>query len=346
MKNLVFGAIVGLVLPLATNAQTIDLTIGTDQTLDPIYRDGLIQTLVDQSNNKIAQSGSSESIKWNQQFDGSYFGFRYSVGAVETGLVDVAIGSSFWDHVRFPLQNVSYSAAFATGDLGELVAAMNEIHAEYPKLNDAWSTVDAVFLTAIGVPNYHLATNFPLSNVDDLMGRRILAPGPLANWVRALGAVPVNGVESTYHGQLVAGQADGAILPLSVYVSHEIHEPAPHLMLVGFGAQIDRALIMGSDTWARLSPGAQSAFVDLAVEFSTQTTRKVMANEAAHMARLAELDVEINALGEQERSDWANKVMAGFPAVEDEQVQADFDEIRAVLLAKLRERGQTPLFDQ
>ena len=68
---------------------------------------------------------------------------------------------------------------------------------------------ETLFLGASGVETYHLMTNFPVNSIEDLKGRKILAPGPSANWIKHLGAVPVNGALPTYYNQVQTGVADG-----------------------------------------------------------------------------------------------------------------------------------------
>ena len=88
-----------------------------------------------------------------------------------------------------PLQNVTYNTPFVADDLVELLDIMNELHDEMPILSGAWTDQNQVFLGASGVDTYHLMTNFPVNSVEDLKGRKILAPGPSATWLEGTGAV-------------------------------------------------------------------------------------------------------------------------------------------------------------
>ncbi len=52
-------------------------------------------------------------------------------------------------------------------------------------------------------------TTFPVTSVDDLRGRKILAPGSVGAWLEGTGAVAVDGSLTTYYTQIQTGVADG-----------------------------------------------------------------------------------------------------------------------------------------
>ena len=114
-----------------------------------------------------------------------------------------------------PLQNVTYYTPFVTDDLRLLLDLFNDLHETLPALADAWEEQNQILLGASGVDTYHLMSTFPVTRVEDLQGRKILAPGPSATWLEGTGAVPVNGGLSTYYTQLSTGVADGVLTILS-----------------------------------------------------------------------------------------------------------------------------------
>ena len=196
MEQKVISLVTALLLPSLAFGQTIELIIGTDEAVGPVYQSELRKTLIGKADGRISDLGGTEKIVWIEKFDGAYFGFRYSVGSVETNLVDMALGSTFWEPDRLALQNISYLAPFAIDDLSDLVTIIDELHDEIPAMQEAWNSIESVFLTSVGVPGYHLVTTFPVNSVADLEGKKILAPGPLAHWAEGLGATPENGVNA------------------------------------------------------------------------------------------------------------------------------------------------------
>ena len=95
-------------------------------------------------------------------------------------------------------------------------------------------------------------TTFPVDSVDDLRGRKILAPGPSAAWLEGTGAVAVDGSLTTYYQQIQTGVADGVITILTGAAPNRLHEVAPYVALVGLGSQVTGALAINLDTWNRL----------------------------------------------------------------------------------------------
>ena len=111
-------------------------------------------------------------------------------------------------------------------------------------------------------------STFPVTRVEDLQGRKILAPGPSATWLEGTGAVPVNGGLSTYYTQLSTGVADGVLTILSGAYPYRIHEVAPYITLVGIGAQFNGGVAINRDTWERLPADVQAVMSELGRDYS------------------------------------------------------------------------------
>src|SRR5690606_13473396 len=115
---------------------------------------------------------------------------------------------------------------------------------------------------------YHLMTTFPVRSVEDLRGRKILAPGPSAAWLEGTGAVAVDGGLTTYYTQIQTGVADGVLTILTGAPPYRIHEVAPHITLVGIGAQLTGGMAINLDTWESLPEDVQQVLLDLGEEYS------------------------------------------------------------------------------
>ena len=92
---------------------------------------------------------------------------------------------------------------------------MNELHRTMPAMADAWTAQNQKFLGANSIDSYHLLTKFPVHRVEDLRGRKILAPGPAAAWLEGTGAVAVDGGFTTTTSRFKAGVADGVVTILT-----------------------------------------------------------------------------------------------------------------------------------
>ena len=244
-----------------------------------------------------------------------------------------------------PLQNVTYYTPFVSDDLPSMVEIFNELHDRIPALAEAWHKQNQVLLGASGVETYHLMTTFPVKVMEDLRGRKILAPGPSATWLGGTGAVAVNGGLSTYYTQIRTGVADGALTILSGAYPYRIHEVAPYVTLVGIGAQLNGGIAANKNTWEKLPQEVRQVLAKLGREYSHTMTAEVMERyEQALVAMQAE-GATITDFNPREKKRWINNL----PNIGGQWVEATEKrghparEILDAYMEAVRARGYQPL---
>jgi TRAP-type C4-dicarboxylate transport system substrate-binding protein len=224
---------------------------------------------------------------------------------------------------------------------------MNELHDTIPAMKEAWLDQNQVFLGASGVDTYHLMTNFPVDGVEDLAGRKILAPGPAAKWLEGTGAVAVDGGLPTYYTQIQTGVAEGVVIILSGAYPFKIHEVAPHITLVGIGAQMAGAMAINLDTWESLPDEAQEILAELGREYSTIHADQVNERVESFKEKMAAEGATISERPAGERDKW----VAALPDIAGEWVTANeatglpASEVLDGYLEGVRARGGQPARD-
>ena len=336
-------------LGLATSAwsETFRLTAGGPQSASLPWI-GIIGTLiVPESNARLQAIGSENRIVWREAYGGSLYKWQNSLEAIEIGLTDIGWVGALWETSKMPLQNVTYYTPFVTDDLWLLLDLFNDLHATLPELAKAWDDQNQVLLGASGVDTYHLMTTFPVNRVEDLQGRKILAPGPSATWLEGTGAVAVNGGLSTYYTQLSTGVADGVLTILSGAYPYRIHEVAPYITLVGIGAQFNGGVAINKTTWERLPGDVQAVMTELGRDYSRTLAEVVMERYAFALAAVEEEGARVTTLSDGEKRKWID----GLPDIAGRWVRAAEarghpagDTLRAYMAA-VRARGGAPLRD-
>ena len=212
-----------------------------------------------------ALEGSGHSVTWSEQYGGSLAKVGDELEAVEEGLAEVGLVSSLFDPAKLSVQNVTYFTPFVHTDstgISELIDSLHETNAE---LRASWEENGLEYLGgAIGIDDYLLMTNFPVSSIADLDGKKIGAPGPAVNWLKGTGAVGVSGNLTTYYNELKTGVYDGVIVFASAALPGKLHEVAPHITKVGFGAQYAGGLAANKDWYDGLPEVVQKALKDAA----------------------------------------------------------------------------------
>ena len=326
---------------------TIKLTVASSQPTTLAWVGAMHTLIVPELDRRLAANGSPVRIRWTEAYGGSLYKYENTLEAIEIGLTDMGWVGTLWELSKLPLQNVTFYAPFASDDFRLVVDIVNEMHRTLPAMTEAWTKQNVKFLGASALDTYHLMATFPVSSVDDLRGRKILAPGPSAAWLEGTGAVAVDGSLTTYYQQIQTGVADGVITILTGAAPNRLHEVAPHITLVGIGSQVTGALAINLDTWNRLPQDVRDVLDELGPEYSRSVADDLAKRYDASIARMRGEGATVTELPLAEKQKWlaAMPDIAGrWIAATERRGQPAGDALRAYMAA-LRARGAQPLRD-
>ncbi|WP_421982853.1 C4-dicarboxylate TRAP transporter substrate-binding protein [Roseibium sp.] len=326
-------------------AETYNLTMASSHPTVLPWVGQLSTLVVGESNKRLEAMGAEDRIEWTEAYGGSLYGFKDTLEAVGDGLTDAGWVGTLWEGSKMPLQNMTYFTPFVSDDLVATLKIMNELHRELPALQKAWDDQNVVFLGASGVETYHLLTNFPVNSLKDLEGRKILAPGPSANWIKHLGAVPVNGALPTYYNQIQTGVADGMVVIVTGAFPNKHYEVAPYVTLVGIGAQMTGGLGINKDVWDGLSDDVRKVLTELGEEYTVAHAEEVMARYDAFLAKLPEVGATVTTLPAEEVSTWADGLPNLAKDWSDANASDGAEDVLQAYMAKVREAGLEPRID-
>ena len=192
---------------------------------------------------------------------------------------------------------------------------------------------------------YHLLTNFPVNSLEDLKGRKILAPGPSANWIKHLGAVPVNGALPTYYNQVQTGVADGMVVIITGAFPNKHYEVAPYVTLVGIGAHMTGGLGFNKDVWDGLSDDVRKVLTELGEEYTVAHAEEVEARYQTFLKKLPEVGATVTELPAAEVEKWK----ATMPNIAGDWAAANADkgapDLIKAYMEKVKAAGITPKID-
>ena len=179
------------------NSGEISLIIAGGHTRSVLWIELLSDYFAPEINQRLKSNNIPYTISWTEAYGGSVAKLGGMLEAIEEGLVDMGFVATVFDASKMPLQNVSYMVPFGSSDARVVTKAVMELEREIPAMAESWHQNNMRLLSGAAVDNYDLYTTFPVKSLDDLRGRKILAPGPAANWVRGTGAVGVSGTLAT-----------------------------------------------------------------------------------------------------------------------------------------------------
>ena len=344
--QLIKTAFLGFVLTASVAmGEEVRLTIASSHTTGLAWV-GVMHTLVvPESNKRLEAMGSEHRIRWTESYGGALYKFNHTLEAIEIGLTDIGWVGTLWEPSKMPLQNVTYYTPFVSDDYNMIYEIMNELHERVPELNDAWTEQNQKFLGSSMLDTYHLMTNFPVESLDDLNGRKILAPGPSAAWLEGTGAVPVDGGLSTYYTQISTGVADGVLTILTGAPPYRIHEVAPYITLIGIGAQVMGGMSINLDTWNELPNDVQVVLEELGTEYSRGVASELGIRYAAGLESMQAEGAIVTEFPAAERQRWID----GLPNLAERWAEATEErgipagEVLHIYMDAIRSRGGVPL---
>ncbi|MBA4489809.1 C4-dicarboxylate TRAP transporter substrate-binding protein [Paracoccus sp. S1E-3] len=344
MKTTIIASIALAALSMSAAAEEIPLTIASSHAIQIPWVAPLQEVIVAEANKRLEAMGSENRIDWTESYGGALYSFSDTLEAVGDGITDAGWIGSLWEESKMPYSNLTYFTPFTTDDAGLQMQIFSQLYSEIPALKEEWEGNNVVFLGATGADTYHLYTKFPVDSIDDLKGRKIIAPGPTAPWMAAVGAVPVNGALPTYYNQIETGVADGVISIVTGANPLKIQEVAPYVTLIGAGANFVGGFAVNKDVWDGLPQDVQQVLTELGPEYSARNAALLQERYDATLAALeADPKVTLTTLPAEERQKW----VAALPDLAGQWAE-NLPEGKAMLdayMAAIRAAGVTPVRD-
>lgn len=253
-----------------------------------------------------ALEGSGHSIAWSEQYGGSLAKVGDELEAVEEGLAEIGLVSSLFDPAKLAVQNVTYFTPFVSRDSTLVSSWMDELQHSNADMKAAWEENGLEYLGGgIGIDDYLLMTNFPVESLADLEGHKIAAPGPAVNWLKGTGAVGVSGNLTTYYNEIKTGVYDGVIVFASAALPGKLHEVAPYITRVGFGAQYAGGIAANKDWFDGLPAEVQAALKAAAKADAEAYQEDLDASVAKFLGIMESQGATIREVDQAFREEWA-----------------------------------------
>ena len=254
----------------------------------------------------LAASGDKSKLEWTKAWGGTLVKLGGESKGIVDGVADLGFVSTVFETAKFPLQNICYATPFSTGDIALVTRLINELQESIPAMGQAWTKNGLVYLGGAALDGYNMWTNFPLRTVDDLKGKKIIAPGPAANWIKGTGAVAVAGNLNTYYEDIKSGVADGVITFATGAWGAKVHEVAPYITVVHFGAPYAGGLCVNKKRFDKFSPALQKAMREAGAGYTQRFAAAQTAAAATMMKNMQDAGAKISEMPAAERKRWAD----------------------------------------
>ena len=334
-----------LVAATAADARDYKMTIGSSHPPVLPWTIPLQKLVVPESNARLQKKGLPDKIQWTEAYAGALYDFNNTLEGVGDGLADLGWVGSLWEPAKQPLQNVAYYFPFVSGDVYHMTALQQRLMERVPAFAAEWTRHNTVFLGAQAADTYHLVTKFPVNSLEDLKGKKLIAPGAIAARVQGIGVTAVDAGLPLFYNMLQTGVADGAVILITGVLPFKLHEVAPYITKVDLGAVFSGALAMNKRTFDNLPPHMKELFRELGRDYAKMCADLVAQREAQAWETLAKNpNVKISELPQAERVKWA-KALPDIAADWTKRNGEPGRQVLKIFMEEARKAGAKPLRD-
>jgi TRAP-type C4-dicarboxylate transport system substrate-binding protein len=307
-RTLLLSAL-GLAFGTAAQAQqVIKLTAAAGHPPTFLWVKTIEDTFIPELDKKLAAGGNKYKIEWTKAWGGTLLKLGSESKGVADGVADMGIVSTVFEAPKFPLQNVSYYTPFGTDNVDFVSRTVADLQKSVPAMADAWTKNNLVYLGGMALDSYHLFTKFPITKVEDMQGKKIGAPGPAANWVRGTGAVAVAGTLNSYYEDIKSGVSDGSAVFVTGAWGAKLHEVAPYVTRVNFGAQFAGGIAMNKARFDKMPPEVQAAVREAGDAWTAAYAKAQAAAATTLLQNMVAAGAKVSDLSEAERKRWADSL--------------------------------------
>lgn len=341
---LAMGLASALVPAGAARADTIDVTLVAGHPPVFLWVRHLTETFIPTVDKALA--GTGHTIRWSEQYGGALAKVGGELEALEEGVADAGVVVTTFEAAKLPLQNITYYTPFSTADAGQVLAVMDRLHATVPGLVESWRAYDVEYLGGgFALDDYQLFTTFPVASLADLKGRKIGTPGAAINWLKETGAVGVMADLTSYYNSIKTGVFEGCISFGTAALTARLHEVAPHVTRVSFGAQFAGAVVANRPFLDRLPDPVKAAFRAGARAYTKAYLADMNTRIDTAYKAMADQGAKITPLPAGERADWARRLpgIARTWAADTDARGLPASPVLTAYLNALRSAGAQPL---
>ena len=289
------------------DSSTIKMTLGAGHPAGGAitYTNYAESFLVPEIERRVGEE-TDYKIEIDEQYGGTVTPLGEVLEGTQTGVIDIGLVPYPFETSKLFLYNASYYVPFGSPDVDVVLKAGRAAFEENPEMSKSLDTeFNQRVLGFAAVGDYGLATNFPVTGVDSMKGKKISGAGPNLPWISPVGATPVQGDLNEWYTGIQTGVYDGAIVFPDAYAGFKLHEVAPHFTKTGFGAVLVGGIHVNNDSFEKLPQEVQKIIEEVSREYENTFAEAVEADQEKALSALKDAGVELVDLPEAERKAWA-----------------------------------------
>ena len=207
---------------------------------------------------RLVTEGKGFKIEWTHAYSQSLAKFNEVFEAVEEGIADVGLILKNFEPSNLPLEAYVVHSPFVNTTRPQLSKIDRNMRKKIPELNAAYKKHNQVFLISGVNHSMQLMTNFPVTKLADLKGRKLGSSGSFAQWLRGTGAVSVNSSMNKSFTNIKNGVYDGYPISEILGFVYKTWAAAKNFTRVGFGPSVTSGVTFNAKVWNGLPKHVQT----------------------------------------------------------------------------------------
>jgi TRAP-type C4-dicarboxylate transport system substrate-binding protein len=259
-------------------------------------------------NKRLAASGIPHRIEWTEAWSGSVAKLPEVFAAVENGVGDLGVQVWPFEGSKLPLENMTFHVPFGTSDPLQLVEIFRKLREKIPEMDTIFQKYNQVHLASWALDPDQLASRTPITQFEDLKGRKIGASGTMAQYFSNTGAVPVSSSMDQAVTAIEAGVYEGYPAPITLMFPYRMHNSAKYITEVNFGSTVASGISINKRAWDRLPKEVQTVVREVAWETAVLHSRQATALSRDFREKMAGQGVKFISFSEADRRRWATSL--------------------------------------
>lgn len=259
------------------------------------------------------KEATGDDVKWVFAFGGAVAKVGDELEALEQGLLTFGPIQYPFEWAKLPMGGVFYQVPFSSTDLLMMEEIGFRLHQEIPFMQESLRKYNIKYIGHMGWDSYQLITTFPIKKIADLENRKIAGAGPNLEWIKSVGAVPVQANLTEVYTSLQTGVFEGYLAAVTWMNGFKFYEVAKYATLCDFGAVPGTGFGMNMDEFNSLPKKIQDIIMETGAKLHVKIAERGKSDLEESIKVLKANGVQFYQLTYDQKRRWAN-MMPSIPA--------------------------------
>ena len=241
-----------------------------------------------------AAKTKGSNVEFQTFFSGALGSFNETFDLVSQGAANMGAVVTGYHPSQLKLFSATNAVPAIFADGRKAVETTQSLAGEVPEVQAELDANNLVPVIYRPLPAYRIMCTEPVQTLADLEGKKVRTYGAyIPRMFRALGAIPVDVALPEFYEALERGTIDCGYFTYALFNQYNIHEVAPYISDLNFGAINGYTIFANRDWWQGLSEEDRAILTEAAAEAQEKGIDIISAEEDKAVAAMVEAGATI-----------------------------------------------------